>query len=82
MHKDYLGIPLTVGDFVVGSYGSMESTIACFKIVEETPKMIRVDRLDRLRKTKKGHKPGKLAYSKEFVKVDSEAVMMHYLSKA
>ena len=69
--KDFLGQVLQVGDHVL--IGATFDNFMCCEIVRFTPKMVRIQILQ----TKKE----KLLYDLEMVKVDSELITFHMLSK-
>lgn len=71
-HRDVLGRPINIGDFVVISY---HNGLKVCKVGKSTPKMVRVFPVNAARASK-----GYLKYGNETVVVAGEDVFVHVLS--
>lgn len=83
-HLDFMNQTVTTGDFVISLGHSFGHTLACYKIIECTNKMIRIVPVrykpKKPKKTKKAKKkPGRLFYSKDVVRIEPALVTLHYL---
>jgi hypothetical protein len=76
-HVDYLGQPIKIGDYVVTAFGSPQSVIAIFKVVNAAKdrKQIKVIRLES--KTEKVV----AKYASDTIKVDPQMVTFKQLIK-
>lgn len=83
-HTDFFEQELEIGDYVVSTTWN-NGEFSCWKIIETTPRMLRIVNLMNKRRKKYGAtakaKPGELRYGKQMIKMDPELITFHLLKK-